>query len=268
MKSTILKLVALMLAAIVTLGLQAQERTATSRDLYGYQTYQSPRPGYCEFDYVPLDDVGSTVVLAPGTGSAALDDRAAVLPLQQPFELYQLPASTVVVSGNGYLAMADAFTKEDGTDFSNDCPLPAIADNKAAVQDRIYVYHDDLRPQAGGQVRQAFFPTCPRASETGATEACTVIEWNGFERVEPIASTSPLRAQAVLYHGSHQIALQYDSLDDSGGSQASVGIQGFEARTARTASCNEPQKLASKQAVCFFDPRYKQRSVAPGTVLP
>ena len=268
MRTIVMKLAALVLATVVALGLQAQERSNNTRDLYGYTTFDSPQPGFCGYDYIPLDSAGASVVLAPGHAGAAVDDRAAVITLAKPFELYQLPTDKLVVSGNGYLAAANAFSVEDGSDFSNDCPLPAIADNPTSSQDRIYVYHDDLRPRAGGQVRQAHFPTCPRASDTGATEACTVIEWNGFERASPISSTQPLRAQAVLYHGSHEIVLQYDSVDDSRAASATIGLQGFDARTAKVAGCNKLDRVVPKRAVCFFDPRYRQRSVAPGTVLP
>ena len=83
-----------------------------------------------------------------------------------------------------------------------------------------------------------------------------MVEWDGFERAGPVPSTQPLRAQAVLYHGSHEIALQYSSLDDSRAANATIGLQGFDGRTAREASCNTPRRVASRQAICFFDPRH------------
>jgi len=252
----LLQLVGLMLAAALAVGLQASERAMKSENLYGYTLVESRDDGACGFDYIDLGGSGQPIALAPGHARAAADDGAAVLQLQQPFELYQLPAQSLVVSGNGYLAAAHSLVAEDGSDFSNDCSLPARADNPAAVQNRIYVYHDDLRPRAGGQVRQAFFARCPRHAALGADEACTVVEWDGFERAGPVPSTQPLRAQAVLYHGSHEIALQYSSLDDSHAGQATIGLQGFDGRTAREASCNSSRRIASRQAVCFFDPRH------------
>ncbi|WP_146910278.1 hypothetical protein [Arenimonas daejeonensis] len=81
-----------------------------------------------------------------------------------------------------------------------------------------------------------------------------MIEWNGFERAGPIPSTVPLVAQAVLYHDSHEIALQYASVDDSLGGQATVGLQGLDGRAARTLGCNAPRLVRARQAVCFFDP--------------
>jgi hypothetical protein len=254
-KGLLLQLAGLVLATAIALGLQARERALQSENLYSYTVSESGTGPNCGFDYVELGDAGRPVTLAPGHARADVDDGAAVLRLQKPFEFYQLPTPSLVVSGNGYLAAAEALSVEDGSDFSNDCDLPTRADNPAAAQNRIYVYHDDLRPQAGGQVRQAFFARCPRRGAGGSDQSCTVVEWDGFERAGPVPSTQPLRAQAVLYHGSHEIALQYSSLDDSRAAHATVGVQGFDGRTAREASCNSTRRIASRQAICFFDPR-------------
>ena len=256
-KGLLLQLAGLVLATAVALGLQAREGATLSDNLYGYTMAESPGDGTCGFHYIDLEGSGQPLALVRGNAKAEADDQAAVLRLQQPFELYQLPALSLVVSGNGYLAVADSLAVEDGSDFSNDCSLPARADNPAAAQNRIYVYHDDLRPLPGGGVRQAFFARCPRASAGGADEACTVVEWNGFERAGPVPSTQPLRAQAVLYHGSQEIALQYASLDDSRAAQATIGLQGFDGRAAREASCNSAQRRTSRQSICFFDPRHR-----------
>lgn len=263
-KALLLQLGGLVLAAAIALGLQARERALQSENLYGYTVAASPAGGACGFDYIDLGDAGQPVTLVPGHDRADADDGAAVIPLVQPFEFYQLPVRSLVVSGNGYLAAADSLRAEDGSDFSNDCSLPAQADNPAAVQNRIYVYHDDLRPRAGGVVREAYFAACPRPSAGGSAEACTVVEWDGFERAGPVPSTQPLRAQAVLYHGSHEIALQYSSLDDSRAANATIGLQGFDGRTAREASCNQPRRAASRQAICFFDPRRPPASSLAG----
>ncbi len=262
----LLQLLGLMLAAAMAVGLQARERASGSADVYGYSLGQSGAAGSCSYDYVALDRSASGLPLNTGHDAAAADDGAALLPLARPFELYQTPGESLVVSGNGYLAPATSLAGEDGSDFSNDCGLPALADNAAASQNRIYVYHDDLRPQPGGQVRQGYFAICPRTSGSGLPEACTVVEWDGFERAGPIPSTAPLRAQAVLYHGSHEIAMQYASVDDSRGAQATVGLQGFEGRAARQASCNRGDQVKSGQAICFYDPRH--RPTAPLVASP
>ena len=261
----LLKLGGLVLATAIALGLQARERATLSDNLYAYTVAESPAGGTCGFDYIPLGQAGVPVPLVPGHAKADDDDGAALVKLRQPFEFYQLPALSLVVSGNGYLATADSLAVEDGSDFSNDCDLPARGDNPASTQNRIYVYHDDLRPRAGGAVRQAFLARCPRPSALGADEACTVVEWDGFERAGPVPSTQPLRAQAVLYHASHEIALQYASMDDSRAATATIGLQGFDGRTAREASCNSSRRRTPRQSICFFDPRHPPAATVAGT---
>lgn len=254
-KGLLLQLAGLVLATAIALGLQARERAMQAGNLYAYAMAESQSDAACGFDYIDLGPSGRALPLKAGHARADADDGAAVLALSQPFEFYQLPTRSLVVSGNGYLAAADSLAVEDGSDFSNDCGLPSRADNPSAAQNRIYVYHDDLRARAGGEVRQAFFAACPRPAAAGGDEACTVVEWDGFERASPVPSSQPLRAQAVLYHGSHEIALQYSSLDDSQAAQATIGLQGFDGRTAREASCNSARRITARQAVCFFDPR-------------
>lgn len=257
-------LVCLALAAAFAVGLQARERANSKDRLYGYTVLDGGSSPSCGFDYIDMAASGRPLALRSGRADADSDDRAGVVKLAEPFELYQTPIRSLVVSGNGYLAVAESLEQEDGTDFSNDCGLPVRADNPAASQNRIYVYHDDLRPQQGAEVLQAYFPTCPRASASGLAEACTVVEWNGFERVEPIRSTRPLRMQAVMYHASQAIALQYASVDDSQAGQATIGLQGFDGRTATEAGCNRRHQVASGQAMCFFDPRHRPEGVLSG----
>lgn len=249
-------LACLAFAAAFAVGLQARERANNANQLYGYKLLEGPASPSCSFEYINLASTASTVVLDRSRADAAIDDQAALVALVEPFELYQTPVGSLVVSGNGYLAAANSLHEEDGTDFSNDCGLPVRADNPAASQNRIYVYHDDLRPQRGAHVRQAHFTDCPRRSASGAPESCTVIEWSRFERAEPIPSTRPLRMQAVMYHASQAIALQYDSVDDSQASQATIGLQGFDGRTATEAGCNRRKRVVPGQALCFFDPRH------------
>lgn len=263
----LLQLVGLVLATAFALGLQARERANGPRDAYGYSVFDGPQPGACRFDYVDLDRRGKVLALAPRHGAAADDDGAAELELARPFEFYQQPRKALVVSGNGYLAAA-GLAQDDGSDYANDCPLPGPGDNPRAFPDRIYVYHDDLRPRPGARVRHAFFANCPRPGEVGAEEACTVVEWDGFERNTPLASSQPLRMQAVLYHGSHAIVMQYASVDDSRGGQATIALQGLGGKSARRASCDVPDRVGPGQSLCFFDPRHRQGSAAAGTRLP
>lgn len=267
-RGLLLRLVGLVLATLLALGLQARERANGPRDLYGYSQFDGPQPGACRFDYIELGADAKELALAPGHPRAAADDLAGVLELERHFEFYQEPREALVVSMNGYLAAARGLHEDDGSDYSNECGLPGRPDNPVAHPDRIYVYHDDLRPRDGAHLRHGHFPHCPRNGEAGAEEACTVIEWDGFERAGPLASSRPLRMQAVLYHGSHAIVMQYASVDDSGGGQATVGLQGLGGRSARRASCDLPGRIGAGTSLCFFDPRYRQGTVRPGTRLP
>ena len=267
-RTLLLQLGGLLLAVLVAVGLQARERSQGPRDLYGYSVFDGPQPGACRFDYVDLDPRARALRLVPGHPKAAGDDTAAVVELARPFEFYQHAHKSLVVSANGYLAAAGSLAQDDGSDYSNHCTLPAVGNNPAAAPDRIFVYHDDLRPRTGARVRHAFYPQCPRRGEVGADEACTVVEWDGFERNGPLQSSQPLRMQAVLYHGSHSIVMQYASVDDSRGAQATIGLQGMEGRSARRASCDVPDRVGPGQSLCFFDPRYRQGTLAAGSRLP
>lgn len=250
----------MLVAALGSAPAAAQDRaSAEGRDVYGYSLLDSGQPDRCTYDWIDTSG-GSVLNLVPGRPGAVTDDRAAVLVLDEPFELYSLPLTALVVSGNGYLAAGAAFAAEDGTDYSNDCGLPAIADNPTASQDRIYAYHDDLRPRAGGQVRKRYFPSCPRADGSGVAGSCTVVEWDGFERVGNTVSTTPLRMQAVLYHASQAIVVQYAGLDDTGGASATVGLQGYGARSAKLAQCGRSgERVQAGGAICWFDPRHPPR---------
>ena len=118
----------LAVAVAIAVGLQASERASGSADLYGYTLADSELGPTCGYDYVDLGEDAEVLALRPGHPAAASDDFAAVLPLAEPFEFYQLPNEALVVSSNGYLAAAASLAQEDGADFSNDCRLPARAD--------------------------------------------------------------------------------------------------------------------------------------------
>jgi hypothetical protein len=71
--------------------------------------------------------------------------------------------------------------------------------------------------------------------------------------------------QAVLYHTTFEIALQYQTLDASLGSAATIGTQSDNAISGNAYSCPQPtcpsckrhaSPLTPAMAVCFFDPRY------------
>jgi hypothetical protein len=245
-------------ALIVTVNAFAQTRAASTFDRYGYRTFDSAT-AQCSYGYVDASG-GTALGLSPASGAPANDDGAALVSLAAPFQFYGSNASSLIASSNGYLAAAADLTAEDGGDFSADCPLPAIADNALATQARIYVYHADLDGGSnGGSMYTRFYADCPRASESGVAEACTVVQWQNWALRN---QSGTLSMEAVLYHASYEIALQFAGLDGSFGSTATVGIQSKNATSANAYGCGGSHPLQPAMAVCFFDPRYPPGSHA------
>lgn len=242
------------IAALAMAGsVSAQPREASSFDHYGYQA-RFGDSAQCPYEYVDAGGGDLLTLTAASANAPASDDGAALVPLAAAFELYGVSLQTLVASSNGYLAAADALTTEDGADFSADCPLPAIADNAQAAQSRIHAYHADLDAEPnGGALHTQYFASCPRASDTGAAEACTVVQWRDWSLR---GHSGSLNMQAILYHSSFEIVLQYQSLDSSLGSTATVGVQGPDAISGLATGCAGNRPLTPAMSVCLFDPRY------------
>jgi hypothetical protein len=237
----------------LTVSMSAFARDAGSFDGYGYQHYQSAS-AQCGYQYVDASG-GSLLSLIPASAMVpAGDDGAALLNLAAPFELYGVSGNALVASSNGYLAASNDLAHEDGGDFSADCPLPAIADNAAATQSRIYVYHADLdsAPNTGSMFSQ-YFASCPRTSESGIDEACTVVQWQNWALR---GQSGTLDMEAVLYHATYEIALQYQALDASSGSTATIGTQSENAMSGNALGCAGSRSLTPATALCIFDPRF------------
>ena len=232
----------------------AQTRSSGNVDAYGYVVADSGALT-CPIQFVDIASQGVALALSSDDNAvAAADDGGGALALSAPFELYGHATPSIVVSSNGYLAAAAGLDEEDGRDFSNDCPMPAVPDNPHAQARRIAVYHDELDGQAsGGQILSNYFATCPRPAASGASEACTVIQWDNWRKLNDPAT---LRFEAILYHTSFEISLQYHDVDSSQGASASVGLQDPAAGTAAVYGCNGSQPIAAAHAVCFFDPRF------------
>jgi len=232
----------------------AQTRSNANHDAYGYSVADSSL-ATCPAQFVDIASQGVALALSSDDNAvAAADDGGGALTLSAPFELYGAAVPSVVVSSNGYIAAAADLSEEDGRDFSNDCPMPAVPDNPHAQARRIAVYHDELDGQASsGQVLSNYFATCPRPAASGAIEACTVVQWDNWRKLGDAAT---LRFEAILYHASFEISLQYHDVDASQGASASVGLQDPAAGTAAVYGCNGSVPIAASHAVCFFDPRF------------
>lgn len=228
----------------------AQRAPADRSDAYGYLVGSDP----ASCPYVPVDVSGSpplVPVAADGAASAGDDGHAVVL-LGAPFELYGTAVSQFAMSTNGYLAAATGPHEDDGGDFSNDCPLPAVPDHVGAGTARILALHDDLAAGSGGALRSAYYASCPRVAGSGVDEACSVFDWSGWTR---IGHADGLAFQVVIYHASFEIALQYASIGD-GGTGASVGAQDAAASSAAEHACNGSRPLQPARSICLFDPRF------------
>jgi hypothetical protein len=244
----------LMLAgtALPCAAIHAQRVAPMQADRYGYQSYDSTT---AQCPAQPIDVSGGTAFafVAAGPDYPARDEGAAVVTLSAPFELFGVPLSALVASSNGYLAAADSVAAENGADFSGACPLPAIAGNGPAAQKRILVYHDDLSGETGnGTTRSMYFASCPRPGDAGLSEACTVIDWDNWGK----PGTSGLSMQAVLYHRTWEIVLQYRSLDASAGATATVGVQDPANGWGAATRCGGALPIPAPGAICLFDPCY------------
>jgi hypothetical protein len=242
------------LAFLAASTVMAQTRSSGNLDTYGYSVADSSALT-CPAQFVDIASQGDLLALSStDNGVPASDDGGAAITLSAPFELYGAALSNLVVSSNGYLAAAGSLDEEDGRDFSNDCPMPAVPDNPHAQAKRIAVYHDELDgSSSSGTIRSNYFAVCPRPAASGSSEACTVVQWENWRKV---GDATPLRFQAILYHASFEISLQFHDVDASQGNSASVGLQDPAAGTAAVYGCNGSQPIAAAHAVCFFDPRF------------
>ncbi len=231
---------------------QAQRLPAVSFDAYGYSVSPSTDPE-CAHQYIDLTGTGTALMLVASGTVPAGDDGGAELALAEPFEFYGVPAQRLVASSNGYLAPGVGLEHEDGGYWRNDCPLPAIPDNVRASYARIYALGHDLDQAGSGQLLWRHFEVCPRASGVIDDEACTVVEWHDWRRLD---SAERLDFQVVLYHQSAAIALQYAASSGALPDDATVGLQDAGAVSAAMASCGLSGPPAAVASVCFFDPRF------------
>ena len=237
-------------AGLATAAVRPPAEPAT--DAFGHAAWWAPSAS-CTLSWVDLTASGAPLTpVAAGAGAPADDDGAALLTLAAPLWLYDTTVTALAVSTNGLLADASAGGSESGADFSNDCPLPAVPEPGRGAEGRILALHDELEIAPGGGLWTAHFEHCPRPSEALGDEPCTVVEWRDMR---PAGSSDPAFSfQAVLYHASAEIVLQYGAGVPAG--SATIGLQADGAREAVVASCDQPALSPAGDAVCFYDPRF------------
>jgi uncharacterized repeat protein (TIGR01451 family) len=243
-------IVAAVAAMLPCLALAQRPAAPTVPDTFGYRVFDQSAPE-CPFQYVDIAGGGSVISLSPSGAGPAFDDGGAVVPLSLPFELYGQFTTDVVVSSNGYLAIASSLAIEDGGDFSNDAILPAIPGNAPGTPARVLVHHDDLSGDAtGGMLYEQHFAACPRPSEPLGAEPCTVFQWADWQLP---SGGGTFDFQAILYHGSFGVVIQI--VPGAGAPDgATIGIQN---RRATVASQYRPNSaIVANTAICFLDPRF------------
>jgi len=255
-----------LLVGTVTARAQGGPAPNGTRDSFGYVVYNQTQPG-CTYSFVDIRATGTPVAFTAPHRDLVLDppasdDGGAVITIGGPFRFYGTSVSQLVMSTNGFLATAGSLDNDDGRDFSNDAPLPAVPGHTTSVSGqqifgvagRLMPYHDDLAAGAAGSAQQQYFPVCPRDSGTVAGEPCTVLQWSdwGFARGLP----GTFSFQALLYHSSNAIAFQFAPGDPSGGGSATVGIQDSEARVGLEYEANQAGAVPGGTAVCLYEPAF------------
>ncbi|MDX1387843.1 MAG: hypothetical protein R3344_01555 [Acidobacteriota bacterium] len=240
------------LVATAWLPARAQERPATpvGPDAFGYVVYDQSG-AECAFDFVDIAASGAAVSFTASGASPADDDGGAVIVPVLPFELYGVAVSGVVMSSNGYLAMASSLVSDAGGDFSNDRVLPAVPDQAPGVPGRILAYHDELSGFAtSGSAYHEHFAPCPRPSEALGSEPCTIFQWTdwGFA-----GGGEPFDFQVVVYHQTSEIVVQLRPA----AAVLADGTIGIQNPNATIGSQYRPEvALTADTAVCFFEPRF------------
>lgn len=224
----------------------AQRDNSFLPDAFGYET------AACSLFNIDISDSGQALNFLDVDGNSTSDDGVASLVLPTGFEFYQQLFNGLLVSTNGYVTLANSNNADNGADFSNDCPLPAVPDNGAAELSRIFVLHDDLElTSAGANVFAEFIQPCPRAGLL-AGEGCQVIQWQNISYRNQ-AGAVDISLQLLLYPSSRQIVMQYPGVDHETVS-ASIGLQAAGGVTAFNLGCNSPQLIPASGAICLVHP--------------
>lgn len=221
---------------------------AFAPDAFGYTLLAADQ---CPQQWLDISASGQLLSLQPAGAEPADDDGAAQLTLAEAFEFYGRTYTQLMVSSNGYVGVAADANGDNGGDFSNDCPLPAVPDNGAAALGRLLPLHDDLQAGASGEVRSAYLAPCPRPGGL-AGEACTVVSWSDWSyHQQPGASVA---FQLLLYHQSRQVVSQYQNVAAIDSASATIGLQAPQLAGALTVDCNQPLALPSSGAWCAAYP--------------
>lgn len=238
--------------------LWAQRASVFADDQFGYQLSSDAA---CASQWVDISASGQALSLQAAGAEAASDEGAALVSLSEAFEFYGREYLRLVVSSNAYVAFAETLAEENGADFSNDCPLPAVPDNGAAKLGRVAVLHDDLQAGSGGEIYQAYLNPCPRPGDFPG-EACTVIQWQNWDYHNQTGAS--LSFQLLLYHQSRQLVAQYQNPGAISSDSATLGLQSPRLDSAASFACNTAASVPSGGSWCATYPLSAEQILVNG----
>ncbi|MEM9530917.1 MAG: PKD domain-containing protein [Pseudomonadota bacterium] len=226
------------------------------RDNFGY-SFSDSSTGLCPISFQDIASDANRLTFNPTfNGISALDDGWVEVALGgSGFDFYGDPINVVTMSSNGYITTDIQI--DDGGDFVNDCPLPAVPGEDFTAGARFYPLHDDL---ILADAFHQYFPTCPRPGDAAGSTGCDIFQWNVAEFFDQPVTGGTLNVQAILYEGTHQIVYQYRGTNPKRGESQTVGIQNELATDGLTYACNQADSIVDNSAVCFYHPQ----STTPG----
>ncbi len=160
------------------------------------------------------------------------NDAYASLSLPFPFTFGGVSYTSVTVSANGYLTFGGAGGVADNF------LIPGIAQPNQFIAP----FWDDLNPQPGN-VYQRTLGSAPNRQ--------FVVEWRDVPTVA--SPTSQLTFEAVLFETSHNILLQYHTMQgsDADGRSATIGVECADGTAAREYAYNQPGAVKNGLALLF-----------------
>ena len=212
-------------------------------DDFGY-TYADHNDAICTFNYIPITGTGSLVM----TGDDVSSINSGIfspINLGEPFAIYGQEFNSLVMASNGYLTTD---LTDTGPDLSNDCPLPRTPSTPAGTKGaRLYPLHDDLVSDGYYQ----YFAICPRPSDTGVSQGCSIFEWDAMHW----PSSATWQQQAILYHATGETVYQIGPGNPEAGVSSTTGQQDFgPPTTGLTYACNAAASIPDNTAVCIYPP--------------
>ena len=106
----------------------------------------------CENEGAGCGMIGGISTVVPGM----FDDSCTTRNIGFNFNFYGTTYTQVGVASNGYVLLGSCATG-DGTDFSNDCPVPSAVDPDNAV----FGVWDDINPSSGGTITDGTVGAAP-----------------------------------------------------------------------------------------------------------